>query len=129
MRKMIFNISKWVAGVIGGITAIIGITTLIYNQGVKSATNNHEDIEFKTRTISILDTLVKSNSELVISVYEINGKLDKNIEVSNITRNVLKEHVLKTATKEDIINLYDDLFVIKKNNELNSFRIPYLPNN
>lgn len=130
----ILDIANKFKGIIGGVMAVIGVASYIYAQGIKTANVNHEDVEFKTKTITTLDKLVKSDSIMGININgiadgqnKISKKVDDNIRSTEAVRGVLKEHILKTATKEDIVNMYDNLFAVKKNNELSSFKIPLRP--
>ena len=58
----ILLISKWIAGIIGAIMAIIGVVSLIYSQGVKSEALRSTDSAFEKTTITTLSSLVSSDS-------------------------------------------------------------------
>jgi len=62
MLTKILNISKWIGGVIGAGMAVVGVYTLIFGLGAKSAIEASNDTEFKTKTITTLNQLVRSDS-------------------------------------------------------------------
>ena len=64
----ILYIFKWIAGVIAGTTAIIGIITLIYTQGVRAAESKYRSnsIEVKVDRLICLDSIKNEKIDQVL---------------------------------------------------------------
>lgn len=126
MLTKIANIAKWIGGVIGAGMAVVGVYTLIFGLGAKSAIEANNDTEFKTKTITTLNKLVQSDSLK-------NIKLDEVIENQYTQQQSLKAlnssyvNLLKGSGKVDELIKYleSTQFELKKKNGSGELLIPF----
>lgn len=127
MFSKILYIAKWVAGIVGGITAIAGVITFIYTQGIKAEQekNKESTIEAKVDKMIVsdsiktikLDQLLVNQNEFILKQKSFEKKLD-NLNNSYINH-------LRTDKKVDELIQY--LEGVKKNNEINLYPIVWQP--
>ena len=127
MWDKVLYIAKWVAGVIGGAMAVLGVVTLIYTQGVKAEQKKAQNstIESKVDKLIVSDSIKSFKIDQVLVNQEKFGERQKDIEtkVDNLNRSYINH--LKTDKKVDeLINYLDG---IKKNGETNLYPIVWQP--
>jgi hypothetical protein len=127
MWSKILHISKWIAGVIGGATAIAGIVMFIYNTGIKHEKEVQKDTSLEKKVDMLivsdslktvkLDQVLVNQSDFAANQFNMNSKLDR-------LNNSYINH-LKTDQKLDQVIEY--LEGEKKNNGLQGINLVLTP--
>lgn len=127
MWDKILYISKWIAGVVGGITAIASIIIVIYSQGAKSEQKKIKDssIEYKVDKLIVSDSLknikidkvLLNQSDFSVKQSDMSGKLD----------NLNKSYINHLKTDKKVDELIQYLEGVKKNNEINLYQTVFVP--
>lgn len=127
MLEKILYIAKWIAGVIGAVTAILGIVTLIYTQGIKAEQKKSKNstIESKVDKLIVLDSIKSLKIDQMLVNQEKFGERQKNIEikVDNLNRSYIN-HLKSDKRVDELINYLEG---IKKNGETNLYPIVWYP--
>ena len=116
MWNKILYVSKWIAGVIGGLMAIGGIVTLIWTQGVKAEQkkNKESNIETKIDRLVISDSIKTVKLDLVL---ENQLEFDKRQTKINTRLDALNKSYINLLKSDQKINeLIQYLEDVKKNN-------------
>ena len=118
MWNKILYVSKWIAGVIGGLMAIGGIVTLIWTQGVKAEQkkNKESNIETKIDRLVISDSIKTVKLDLVL---ENQLEFDKRQTKINTRLDALNKSYINLLKSDQKINeLIQYLEDVKKNNTI-----------
>jgi len=127
MLSKILNISKWIAGVIGGITAIAGIVMFIYSQGIKAEQKKSKDT-----------AVIEAVNEVKVNLRELKGSDSlKTIQLSQIISNqkdqskkldnLQNSYILHLQESKKFNEAIDLLKAEKKNEGVTLWQIPYKP--
>jgi len=118
MWNKILYVSKWIAGVIGGLMAVGGIVTLIWTQGVKAEQkkNKESNIETKIDRLVISDSIKTVKLDLVL---ENQLEFDKRQTKINTRLDALNKSYINLLKSDQKINeLIQYLEDVKKNNTI-----------
>jgi hypothetical protein len=127
MTEKIFYIAKWVGGVIGGVMAVIGVLSLVYNKGMtaQALQSNHVVIEKKVDMLIKMDSVKAIKIDQILVNQERFGERQKDIEskVDNLNKSYIN-HLKSDKKVDELINYLEG---IKKNGETNLYPIVWQP--
>jgi len=127
MWSKILYISKWIAGVVGGMTAVVGIVLFIYNTGIKHERQVQKDytLEKKVDLLIVsdslknikLDQVLDNQKDLSSNQFSMSSKLDR-------LNNSYVNHLKKDQKVEELIEYLEG---VKKNNGLQGINLLLTP--
>lgn len=101
---------KLIGEITSAILGITSVTVIVYEAGSKHQIKTEHDYQYEI-TSKHADSLAIDNSkklDKVLARFEtLSDSISKGNRNTQLTWNCLQKHVLKTATKEDIIDLFN----------------------
>lgn len=127
MWSKILYVSKWIAGVVGGMTAVAGIVLFIYNTGIRHERQVQKDYSLEKKVDMLIvsdslknikiDMILDNQKDLSSNQFSMNSKLDR---LNNSYINHLKK-------EEKVDQLIEYLEGVKKNNNLQGINLYLTP--
>jgi hypothetical protein len=129
MLSKVLNIAKWIAGVVGGVTAIAGIVTFIYTQGIKAEQKKLKStsLEAKVDKLVVSDSIKNDKLDRMLYFQEISNNKQQQMDKKLDNLNASYINHLKADKKIDELIKYLEgtQEQLKKNG---SYLLPIAPN-